>query len=163
MQTEPQNSQSSSEVQEQQQVVAALCAAAPSNDVRDCLRKYDPSKPGWQIEAALKKFQKKLLVETLAYLGVPGMNEFQAAALPHELVCRVQNLFPDQCHLCHQSYCIKLDDKPIVSCAQCGQGCHNQCVLQLLNITEADLNEGNEPGKKILNPYAAIECLQQNE
>ena len=84
------------------------------------------------------------------------MNEFQATALPHELLCRVENLLPDVCHLCNQSYCIKLSDKPIVSCVQCGQGCHNQCVLQLLNMTEDDLNEGNEFGKAILNPYAAL-------
>ena len=144
-----------SEIEEQERVIAMLCAAAP-DAIRDCLRKYVPRKAVWQIEAALKQSRKQLLVDTLKYLGVPDMDEFQAAALPHELVCRIQNLFPDVCHICNQKYCVKLGDKPIVSCALCGQGSHNECLLQILNVAEGELNQGNQYGLDMLNPYATV-------
>ena len=84
------------------------------------------------------------------------MEQYKADILPHELLCRVQNLFPDLCHLCKQEYCVALSDDPIIHCASCGQGCHDQCVLQLLGITRDDLNDENENGLKLLNPHASI-------
>ena len=139
-----------------EQIVASLCAAAPSDAIRNCLHKYVPTKHGFQIEAAFKQEKKQTLVATLAYLRVPDMNQYKADCLPHELLCRVQNLFPDSCHLCQQEYCVALQDNPIASCANCGQGCHNACVLQLLGISEDDLNEANEFGLSVLNPYAKV-------
>ena len=143
-------------VEAQSTIIAALCAEAPSDVVRDCLRKYDPKKPAWHIENAFKTEKKAVLVETLDYLGVPGMGLFKVSALPHELLCRVQNLFPDECDLCKGKYCVRLRDKPIVSCVRCGQGCHNECILQLLGKTEEDLNDENDYGASILNPNAAV-------
>ena len=84
------------------------------------------------------------------------MDKLRAEALPHELLCRVQNLFPDVCHLCNLDFCVTLQDNPIAHCANCGQGCHNSCVLQLLNLSEEDLSEENENGAKLLNPHSAI-------
>ena len=142
--------------QQQEAIVAALCVNAPSDLVRDCLRKYEPKKRAGQIEAAFKQQRKQVLVDTLAYLGVKNMNQYRHEILPRELLCRVQNLFPDTCHLCKQEYCVTLQDKPIVHCASCGQGCHNECVLQLLGISAEELNEENEHGTKLLNPHASI-------
>ena len=148
--------QDSNTIEEHKNVIAALCAAAPDDEVRNCLRKYDPTKTDSQIENNLKKFSKSQLVQVLAYLGVPDMNQYRADALPHEVVCRIQNLLPDTCHLCKQVYAIKLDEKPILSCAICGQGSHNTCILQLLNIPESELNERNNFGKDLVNPYSSI-------
>ena len=140
----------------QLEIIAALCTEAPNTAIRDCLRKYDPKKPGWQIENVIKNEKKAVLVDTLEFLGVPGMAEFKASSLPHELICRIQNLFLDTCDLCKQTYCIKLHDKPIVSCVRCGQGCHNQCVLQLLGKTEDDLDDTNMNGAALLKPHAGV-------
>ena len=87
------------------------------------------------------------------------MESQNKTTLPHELLCRIQNLFPDMCHLCKETYCVKLHDKPILTCAKCGQGCHSKCVLQLIGKTEEDLNEGNEFGAVIVNPFAALGLL----
>ena len=109
----------------QETVIAALCAEAPNDNIRNCLRKYEPKKPTWQIEKAFKSFKKDVLVETLDYLGVPEMDQYLASILPHELICRIQNLFPDKCDICKKGYCVKLDENPIVSCVVCWQGYHN--------------------------------------
>ena len=143
-------------IDDQKEIIAALCVGAPSDNIRNCLRKYDPTKPVWQIEKDLKKDKKDVLVDSLLYLGVPGMNQYRHDALPHELVCRVQNLLPDTCSLCKQNYCISLEDKPILSCVKCGQGCHNSCVLQIIGRTVDELNEENNFGESLANPYAAL-------
>ena len=141
---------------EQERIIAALCAGAPNDVVRNCLRKYSPQKQAWQIEAAFKQDKKGPLVETLTYLGVPDMDQYRADALPHELICRIQNLLPDECHICNNIYCVKLTDKPIASCVRCGQGCHNQCFLQALGKSQEELDESNNFGASILNPYATL-------
>lgn len=151
-----QQSTASNQADEQSTVIAEICAGAPTDAVRDCLRKYDPKKTSWHIERDLKKDRKEVLVAALDYLGLPNMNQYKAEALPHELVCRIQNLFPDTCQFCKQSYCIKLDDKPILSCIKCGQGCHKTCVLQIIGKEEEDLQEANNFGEHLANPYSAL-------
>ena len=95
------NEISEANIKEQERIIATLCVDA-SDPVRDCLRKYNPRKQAWQIQAAFKQCKKTLLVDTLEYLGIPGM------------VIYIQNLFPDVCQFCNKSYCIKLTDKPIM-------------------------------------------------
>lgn len=141
---------------ERAEVLAALCTEAPNEIVRNCIRKYDPKKPSWQIEKALKADRKSVLVETLTFLGVLNMDRYRADTLPHEIVCRLQNLFPDQCDICKLKFSVTLHEKPILSCARCGQGCHNQCILQLLGKTEEDLNEENQNGAALINPNASL-------
>ena len=104
----------------------------------------------------MKKDKKDILVETLQYLDMPGMAQYKSDALPHEIVCRIQNLLPDTCNLCSQSYCVKLGEKPIISCARCGQGCHNSCVLQIMGKTENDLDESNNFGATFANPFSTL-------
>ena len=145
-----------SSLAEQAEGLAALCTEAPNDTVRNCIRKYDPKKPSWQIEKALKADKKAVLVETLGFLGVPNMEKYRADTLPHELVCHLQNLFPDQCEICKQKFCVALHDKPILSYARCGQGCQNQCILQLLGKTEEDLSEENLNGQALINPNASV-------
>ena len=156
MPANPQAAAGAQSIDEQKDIIAELCVGAPSDSVRNCLRKYDPTRSAWQIEKDIKKDKKEVLVDTLSYLGMPGMNQYRHDALPHELVCRVQNLLPDTCNLCKQNYCIKIEDKPILSCVKCGQGCHNSCVLQLIGKTNNDLNESNNFGEDLVNPYATL-------
>jgi len=142
---------------EQKNIIADLCIRAPNTAVRDCLRKYDPSKQQWQITNGFEAESKKVLVETLAYLGKPDMDKYLAKALPNELFCRIQNLLPDTCHLCKDIYCLKVDDKPVVSCVKCGQGCHNKCILDRINKTEDDLVALNPVEREaLINPHSSI-------
>lgn len=149
-------SQQESLVEGQKQVIAELSAGAPNDVVRNCLRKYDPTKHGWQIENNFKKESKSVLVEVLAYLEMPDMKQYRADALPHELLCRIQNFLPDRCHLCKDVYCVKLGDKPILSCVRCGQGSHNACAMQLLGLNHDELKEENKFGGDLANPHSTL-------
>ena len=84
------------------------------------------------------------------------MDQYRSDALPDELICRVQNLLPDVCLVCKETYCVKLTDKPIASCVRCGQGCHDVCFLQAMGKTKEELDESNNFGVSILNPFAPL-------
>lgn len=151
------NGDAEAKLNEQKGIITDLCAKAPSSTVRDCLRKYDPSKQQWQIINGFKADVKKVLVDTLEYLGKPNMNKYKAEALPNELYCRIQNLLPDICHLCKVKYCLSVSDTPVLSCAKCGQGCHNECILKLIDKTEDDLAALNpEDREALVNPHSHI-------
>ena len=141
---------------EQDVVLASLCAKAPSVEIRDCLRKYCPRKRTWQLENTFKQMKKHVLVDSLAYLGRPEMDQYKAEFLPKELICRIQNLFPDVCNICDAKYCVQLNEKTIASCARCGQGCHNSCFLKELGMDEDSLDEENNYGGSVINPYGKL-------
>ena len=84
-------------IQEQDAIVAELCADAPNNDVRDTLRLYDPRLDTRALVKQLNRASKNSLVESLSYLGQDGMSDYTKEACITALICRVQNLFPDQC------------------------------------------------------------------
>ena len=62
-------------IEDQRQIMAALCTDALTDEIRNCLRKYCPTKQTWQIEAALKQVKKSILVQTLEYLGLMEMEQ----------------------------------------------------------------------------------------
>ena len=56
-------------IEEQDTIVAGLCAEAPNNDVRDTLRLYDPRLDTRALVKQLSRASKNSLVESLSYLG----------------------------------------------------------------------------------------------
>ena len=69
------------------------------------------------------------------------------------LICRIQNILPDQCNICKQIYCVKLEEVPLLECALCGQGSHNTCILDLFGVLPAEqTNIGPEEAKTKINP-----------
>ena len=55
-------------------------------------------------------------------------------ALAHLIVCRIQNLLPDNCSLCTERYRVSNSEPAFLDCAICGQGVHKQCWLNIANI-----------------------------
>lgn len=115
-------------------IMAGLCANAPTTDVRDCLRLYNLGNTSNQHKTAFNKCQKSLLVTTLDYLKKPGQDQFNKSTCVNNLICRVQNLLPDDCNVCEQQYCVRPDDVPLLSCEVCGQGSHDDCILNQFGI-----------------------------
>lgn len=134
-------------------VIAGLATNAPTNEVRDCIRVYNCKETLRNIEKKMRTISKPTLVETLEYLKCPNMGKYIKDRCIHELVCRIQNLLPDECKLCNDKYTVKLDEKPVLACVMCGQGCHNKCILPLLALTDEEYNDmSNEDIEKLINP-----------
>lgn len=116
-------------------LIASLCINAPNDDVKFCLRNYEYSKDITQIEKDLDKLKKTILCETAEYLKIPNYLSKNKQPLIHLIVCRIQNLLPDDCSICNSRYKIDINENPLLECSKCGQGVHRECMIQL--VTES--------------------------
>ena len=140
-------------IQTQEDILADLCANAPTAEVRDCMRLYNPKNTNKQHKAEFNKCNKPVLVSTLEYLKVPGQDAFTKPACINTVICRIQNLLPDICNICHEEYCVKLSEKSLLTCEICGQGSHNECILHKMNVSEEDIDTfGPQEAAARLNP-----------
>ena len=151
-------------------VLAALCAAAPSSEIRDCLRCYDTSKSTAHIERKMNGISVPNLTSTMTYLGVPGQECYVKATIIRNLVCRIENLLPDMCSICDSEYTIAKDEVPLLKCASCGQGVHSPCLLQLLEVPpEHQDSFGPDEVQKRVNPsnlpgfYYLCHCCEKEK
>ena len=151
-------------LEEKENAIADLCIAAEAKqllNVRDCIRKYDPSLDMEIIESEMKSCTKTLVVETLDFLGCPGMTDYYKEHCDNKLICRIQNFMPDNCGICKQRFCTKIDGpKPLLECAMCGQGCHNKCALDALDMTADEIKGlSKEETEKLLNPFMKLSVI----
>ena len=166
----PDNLTPEQRIQEQDEVLVELCANAPTTEVRDTLCLYDPRLDSRALERQVNKSSKSALVVSLTHLGVPGMQDYNKETCVSSLICRLQNLMPDQCELCKQRYCVKLADIPLLSCKICGQGSHDSCIMDHLKISDSD-HDSLTPSKawEQVNPsilrgvhYLCAACEENN-
>ena len=135
------------------EVIHELCAQAPSNEIRDCLRKYKQDTYRNQF-AAINVCIKPVLIDTLNYLCcVKDWNSFKKPQCVHELICRIQSLLPEQCQFCSELYCVPKDQAPLLPCSKCGQEPHKECLLKALKLN-ADVEYTSQDISTIVNPTA---------
>ena len=135
-------------------VLARLSAGAPSSEIRDCIRLYDQKRDYSTNKKKFNAVQVGTLVGTMAYLGIPGQDVYTKPTIVHNLICRIQNLFPETCPICMESYCIERDELGLLPCSICGQACHAPCLLGLFGITEEEKSSfGPEEAKSKMNPF----------
>ena len=135
-------------------VLARLSAEAPSSEIRDCIRLYDQERDYTFNKKKLGAISVATLVGTMTYLGVPGQDIYTKPTIVHNLICRIQNLLPETCPICSESYCVERDELGLLPCSICGQAYHTPCLLGLLEVPEADRSSfGPEEAKRKINPY----------
>ena len=147
-------------------IIAALSAEAPSDEIRNCIRMFDPNKTTTEIKKALNKASADSLVATMTYLGVPGQEAYVKPAVINSLICRIENLLPDHCPVCSDTYVISKDEMSLLNCSICGQAAHTQCLLDLLEIPQDKRDTlGPDDITKRINPhsvpgiiYICLEC-----
>ena len=94
-----------------------------------------------------------ILVEIMTYLGDPGWDVYVKPTIVHNLICCIQNLFPETCPICLESYCVGKDELGLLSCSICGQACRTPCVLGLFGISEAENSFGLGEAECKMNPH----------
>ena len=115
-------------------LIAELCIDAPNDAVKFCLRSYQPGKRTNQIEKDINQSKKGVLLETSKFLRIPNCEGKTKNDLSRLILCRIQNLLPDDCGVCKNRYSIKLEECPLLECAICGQGVHRECWSNLLSL-----------------------------
>ena len=139
------------QIEIQREILADLCAEAPDTTVRDTLRLYDPQLDTKALVKQINRTSKQNIVACLIYLGQPAMTDYKKDTCVNALICRIQNLFPDDCVFCKEEYCIKLTDTPLLSCKICGQGEHSPCILNHIQLQATETLTAEDIWRKI-NP-----------
>lgn len=137
---------------EVEDLIAELCLGAPSEAVKFCLRNYNYSNSLTQIEKDFDREKAQTLRDTAQYLKIPNYELKTKKPLAHLIICRIQNLLPENCSLCDERYRIKLDETPLLECAICGQGVHKQCWSELARA----MRDANDPIKLDADSFKAI-------
>ena len=153
------NSKNNDLVQEHQPeyILSSLCAKAPDIEIRDCLRQYNSKFPLKQLKTAFASTLKQVLVRTATYLNINSENMLKPALI-HNIICRIQNLLPDQCQVCNEIYLTKLDDEPFLACDICGQEVHKTCFMKLLGMVDNNASPQINPCKLPGIHYLCKEC-----
>ena len=120
-------------------IIAGFCVDAPCNKVKEILRLYSPDKSYDEQKAAFKSFKKGDIVKTLQFLGkTQNWDTVKKPDCVHELVYRIQNLMPETCGFCSESYLLKITDPSILSCSKCRQEVHHQCYKPILQLKNSE-------------------------
>ena len=136
-------------------VLALLCAEAPTSEIRDCLKLYDHQKHLAANKKNLSSVSKKTLNDTMTYLGVSGQDGYVKGTVVHNLICRIQNLLPETCAHCEETYCVGRSDLELLSCRNCDQSFHTPCLLSLLGIGESERDSlGPRDVLNKINPFS---------
>ena len=150
-------------------IIASLCSQAPSTQIRDCIRLYVPTSSTSTIKKDMeRKFKKTDLAQTLSYLHINSVEPSDKKDdIIHKIICRIQNLFPDDCKICGEEYCSQLDDLPFLACEKCGQEAHRPCFLKKLNLPddsyEVNINPLALPGIHYLCPPCESDTIPSNK
>ena len=138
-------------------VLCELCAKAPDNEVRDCLRLYDPKLRINQRSKKMSNINKPVLIATSVYLQMEDQNRYNKDTCLEHVIQRIENLLPNECNICSEQYCVELEHKPLLTCESCGLGSHNECVLRNIPVADVTAEELGELGaKQIINPTGWI-------
>ena len=122
------------DIEEKATVLASLIAKATDDEIKNVLRLYDVSQPTHTIKKKLASADKGKLLKTTQYLGISDQTTSTKPIIIHNIICRIQNLFPDLCSFCNVKYTMTIDELPLLECALCGQGAHTPCLRQRLNL-----------------------------
>lgn len=129
--TECMDTSSSNKIAVWENVIAELCTLASDDTVKDCLRKYDPSKTTKELIQVFKKIRVDPLLKTLNFLG-HFPDKIPKNELVDAVLLRIKNFFPDICGICEKEYCVKINDDAFLACAACGQEAHKDCYMKVL-------------------------------
>ena len=152
-------------------ILAKLCADAPTNEIRNCLRNYDITHTYNELTKTFRKssLSAELLVHTLEYLKTPNMrndlSDYTKEGLAKNLISRIQTLFPDTCLICNSEFVVDKDYQVTLPCESCGQEAHPGCLRELLGNPEEDMTQ--DFVKRLVNPLNlpgwSYNCLQCKE
>ena len=125
-------------------ILASLSAKAPDIEVRDCIRCYKHKNTYKNNKSSMTAVYKAILERTALYLKVE-IADMKKNDIIHEIICRIQNLLPDTCRVCEQSYTTNIDDPAYLPCEVCGQEVHRECFEKLIGSPTASLPPGINP------------------
>ena len=150
---------------EAEELTAELCINCEDSEVKQVIQKYQYGHSIGDIESKMKKgvcSNLPHLTKTLKFLNNSAIKDSipkKKDDIVHDIVCRMQNLLPDDCAFCKTRYKLEFMEKPILQCSKCGQSAHKACIIKLIQEkthqpidTESDISQ--EEVLSIINPLS---------
>ena len=132
-------------------VIGELCLLAPTEEIKKCLQIYQYGKDLSKLKKEFTLIRKPILEDTLSFLQVPDQEDYLKPTNVHNLICKIQNLLPEKCTICEDSYCVRLEDNALLECVMCGQDVRRKCFLQKLGAVDPNMDAATLA--TIINPY----------
>ena len=150
---------------EAEELTAELCINCDDGEVKQVIQKYQYGHSIGDIESKMKKgacSNLPHLTKTLKFLNNSAIKDSipkKKDDIVHDIVCRMQNLLPDDCAFCKTRYKLEFMEKPILQCSKCGQSAHKACIIKLIQEKthqpiETDSDISQEEVLSIINPLS---------
>lgn len=156
---------SSRSKREAEELTAELCINCEDSEVKQVIQKYQYGQSIGDIESKMKKgacSNLPHLTKTLKFLNNSAINDpipKKKDDIVHDIVCRMQNLLPDDCAFCKTRYKLEFMEKPILQCSKCCQSAHKPCIIKLIQekthqTIDTDSDISQEEVLNIINPLS---------
>ena len=120
------------EHQRNRNILTELITDAPL-EVVSMLTCYNYDENAENIYNQLSRFKKAQLQEAAIFLQQPAKNYKYKDQLVRAIISRIDSLLLEHCPKCELKYSVNKDDIPILSCINCGQGCHYDCYKDIVD------------------------------
>ena len=117
-------------------ILTELIIDAPA-DIVSMLTCYNYDQNAEDIYNQLSRFKKAQLQEAAVFLQQPAKTYKYKDQLVRAIISRIDSLLLEHCTKCESKYSINKDDIPILSCINCGQGCHYECYKDIVDIVKS--------------------------
>jgi len=143
---------------EADELIAELCIRCDDDELKTALKKYLYGHNTLDIEKKLKSGASSkvgALSKLLTFLNNTAITDEVAEKkddIAQPIVCRIQNLLPDDCPFYNKRFKLEFDEKPFLPCAKCGQSSHKSCIIELIRSkVNYDISEAKITSDEVMN------------
>ena len=121
------------EHQTNRNILTNLIADAPA-EIATILTCYNYDENADSIYNQMNKFRKPQLQDAANFLDQLPKSYKYKNELIQGIISRIDSLLLELCSKCEIKYSIDKTEVPILSCINCGQGCHTECYSDIVDI-----------------------------
>ena len=114
-------------------ILTNIIADAPA-EIATILSCYNYDENADSIYNQLNKFRKPQLQDAANFLDQLPKSYKYKNELIQGIISRIDSLLLELCSKCEIKYSINKTEVPILSCINCGQGCHTECYRDIVDI-----------------------------
>ena len=140
-------------------ILQTLMDNAGDEDVKKVIACFTIETTGAEIIKKMTALTMSPLKKAAHYLDIPErvLKSKLKAAIISDIVDRLNALLMEFCAICEEYYHEDLNEKPLVKCILCHQGCHNPCQEGIiLRLSEFDAKQ------QLCRPFMCSSCISDH-
>ena len=106
---------------------------APTEEIKNIISLYSVNKDGVEIYNDIKSQPRSSILSTAQHLNIKTTTGY-VTTLAKAIIRKLENFLLQECAICKIYYNINRNQKPIIECKLCGQGCHEDCYSSLIPL-----------------------------